>query len=192
MANAETAPAKTTKPRLVERYFLIPGDDKPYPRANPQATKVIHKWKETGDVLEMDLSKLTEEMKLCAIQFGISQVVGNAYGGETDASEAYDKGERRWETILSGQWGQERVVGDRTGDLVEAFAKAYSDAGKTVTDEWKKGVQEKIDSGEIDATEVKKNPKIKAALDSIKLARAQERAKKSAAAAADSAELPSV
>lgn len=193
MTDANTVTdGKGTKPRQVDRFF-IDKDGKSQARAFPEAVKVIHSWKNRDDLkLEMDISKLSDEMKICAIAFGISQVVGNAYGGETDPDEAFDKGESRWETILGGKWATERESGPRTGDLVEAFAKAYEDKGKKVTDEWKSQVAEQINSGAIDQKEALKNPLVRAAFDAIKLRRAQERAKKSQEAAAATAELPSL
>jgi hypothetical protein len=193
MTDANTVTdGKGTKPRQVDRFF-VDKDGKSQPRAFPEAVKVIHSWKNREDLkLEMDISKLSDEMKICAIAFGISQVVGNAYGGETDPDEAFDKGESRWETILGGKWATERESGPRTGDLVEAFAKAYADKGKKVTDEWKAQVAEQINSGAIDQKEALKNPLVRAAFDAIKLRRAQERAAKSSEAAAATAELPSL
>lgn len=193
MTNTDTAPAAgSKKPRLVDRTFITSKDDKPQSRASGDVVKVVHQWKGRDDLrLEMDISELSDEMKIAAIAFGISQVVGNAYGGETDPDEAFEKGEARWDTIKSGNWATERVVGDRTSDLVEAFAKAYADAGKTFTEEKRKDLQEKLDSGVLDPKELRANPRIKAALDAIKLKRAQERAQKSAAAASASADLPS-
>ncbi len=180
-ASASSEAAASKKPRLVERTF-IDTDGKVHSRAVGSATKVIHKWKETGDELVMDLSKLSDDMKVCAIAFGISQVVGNAYGGETDASEAYDKGESRWETIVSGSWSTERVTGPRTGDILEAYVQAYLSAGKPVTDEWKAKIAGMLESGEITIKGSLENTRIRAAFDAIKLKRAQDRAAKSAAA----------
>lgn len=193
MTDTSAAPdTKGTKPRQVDRFF-VDKDGKSQPRAFPEAVKVIHSWKNRDDLkLEMDISQLSDEMKICAIAFGISQVVGNAYGGETDPDEAFDKGESRWETILGGKWATERESGPRTGDLVEAFAKAYEDKGKKVTEEWKAQVAEQINSGAIDQKEALKNPLVRAAFDAIKLRRAQERAAKSLEAAKASAELPSI
>jgi hypothetical protein len=188
---ASDAANSSKKPRLVNRFFLD-SEGKPHSRATPEGVSVVHEWKDGGYKLQMNLSDLSPEVIKCAALFGISQVVGNAYGGETDTQEAQEKAESRWNTLTDGRWATERESGPRTGDLVEAYAKAFADAGKPVTDEWKKSIAERLESGELDAKESQKNPRIKAAMDAIKLKRAQERAAKSAAAAAESSELPSI
>lgn len=191
MTDATTV-ASSKKPRLVNRYFIDSTGEK-HSRAIADAVKVVHEWKDREDLrLEMDLTSLSAEQKICAIAFGISQVVGNAYGGETDPDEAFEKGQARWETIVGGNWATERVIGDRTSDLVEAFAKAYQDAGKDFSDDKKRELQEKLDSGALDPKALRADPRIRAALDAIKAKRASERAAKSAEALKSSgADLPS-
>jgi hypothetical protein len=184
-----TADKPSTKPRRVERYFLT-ADGKRSERASADAVTVVHEWKSNGYKLEMNLADLSPDVIKMAALFGISQVVGNAYGGETDDEAAADKAESRWETLAGGRWATERETGERVGDIVEAFAKAFTDAGKTVTDEWKAQITQQLADGVLDRKEALKNPRIRAAFDAIKLRRAQERAAKSAAAAAEAAPLP--
>lgn len=191
MADANVA-EDPKKPRKVLRTFLDK-DGKAAARATPEAVTVSHKWLSDGHDFKMNLADLKPEIVRCAALFGISQVVGNAYGGETDDSAAQEKAEQRWETLVGGSWATERETGPRIGDLVEAFAKARADAGKPVSEEWKEKAAAQIADGTLDSKELLKNGAIKAAFDAIKLQRAQERAKKSAEAAkATPQDLPDV
>lgn len=186
MANADEIGGKGSKPRRVDRYFLNSKGEKSS-RATPDGVIVVHKWRDSNFELKMPLADLNEDVIRCCAQFGLSQVIGNAYGGKEDDNDAFEAAERRWETLTTGQWETDRVIGPKPEDVVEAFAQVKAeDDGKPVSDAWRKAVLDKINAGELSTKGLLEKKKIKAKYEAIKLARAQERLKKFQQDAADS------
>lgn len=190
MANVADAEVEgNEKARKVNRYFLDAAG-KQYARAVPEAETVVHEWRDSGHKLVMPLKDLEDGILRCAALFGISQVVGNAYGGEKDEADAIDKGTDRWETLAGGNWATERASGPKFGDIIAAYAKVYADAGKAKSETEIAAFAEKLNSGVLDPKDAASQPKIKAAMDAIKIKRMQDRMAKRQAEAAD-ADLPS-
>lgn len=191
MANASDAEIEgSEKARKVNRYFTNAKGEQ-FARAVPEADTVVHEWRESGHKLVMSLGDLNDDILRCAALFGVSQVVGNAYGGEKDETDAIDKGTDRWDTLASGNWATERASGPKFGDIVAAYEQVYAAAGKPLTEEAKAAFVEKLNSGVLDPKAAAQNDKIKAAMDAIKIKRMQDRMAKRQAAA-DTAELPAL
>lgn len=190
MANADVGETPK-KPRKVENFYVNTKGERAA-RPWPDTVSIGKKFLDSGHEEIVLLEKLPPAQRIQTLAFGLHQVGSNAYGGMSTEDDMISAFQVRMETILGGAWASERESGDRTGDLVEAFAQARAEDGKPVTDEWRKMVAEKLTSEEITPKSLKDNPKIRAKFDAIKAKRAQERATASAAKAGADVQLPDI
>lgn len=146
MANGST---ETKGPKTERRFFGK--DGKPNPRASGDVIRASVTFTDTGEVLEMDFSKLTPEMVTAAAAFGIMTSVTNAAGGHNPNATPFDRALDRWDTIESGEWQGEREGGPQIGLIVQAAVSlGYDEAA----------VRAKFKSGEITAAQLMKNEAI--------------------------------
>lgn len=188
MANGTEETA--TKPRKVDRLF-VSKDGKRHNRVLPDTTTVIHKFLESGYELEMGLAKLADAQRVQGLAFGVSQVVGNAYGGIKTEEDAILAAEARWDTLTKGGWSIERQTGPQTSDVLEAYCAAMAAAGQPISDDKKAEIGAKLVSEELKSKDLLNNDKIAAAYHKIKHDRALARMQKfEAAAKSSTAALP--
>lgn len=137
----------------------------------------------SGETVKVNPDEFSDTVKVAALFHGLSQKLGDTYAG-ADADEAYDKTMALFERLQGGEWIAEREsAGPRISTVVEAIVAAKAKAGVTVTiDE----VAAKYKALDKDAQkDVLNDPRIKAEYEAIKARRAQERADKAAAKAAE-------
>lgn len=175
MANGSTSekPAKTER-----RFFDAKGE--PTARASGDVVRASVTFVDTGEVLEMDFTKLSKEMITAGAAFGIMTSVTNAAGGHNPNATPFERALDRWEVILGGEWQGEREGGPQTALLVEAAVALGYDEG---------AVKSKLKSGEISGATLLKNAAFEAKVLELKAAKLEKRraeaAGKSAAALGD-------
>lgn len=123
-------------------------------------------------LLSVDVKDLSKEILQNLALHGISQKVGDSYVGCKSTEEAMEKAAAVVERLKQGNWNAVRTASSpRATQLAEALAEAYDKtveeaitALSKLTDEQKKAVR--------------KDARVKAALESIKARKAAERAEK--------------
>jgi hypothetical protein len=146
MANGSNDP----RPAKTERRFFDK-DGKPSPRASGDVVRASVTFVESGEVIEMDLTKLSPEMITAAAAFGIMTSVTNAAGGSNPNATPFERALDRWDTIESGEWQGEREGGPQINLIVQAaVALGYDETA----------VRAKFKSGEITAAQLMKNEAI--------------------------------
>lgn len=146
-----------------------------------------------GYKFTMELSDLFPEglpppsVGRAAAAAGVNTSVGNVFGGITDAEEAIEAAESRWQTLTDGAWSAERKTGPRTSDLIEAWAAFRVKNGAPDSPEWRAMAKDKILKREKTSKDLLVMPGLKAEYDAIRAKRAADRAEKSRAAAASGA-----
>lgn len=175
MANDEQEDVE--KSRKVERCYVNAGGEKSF-RPWADTVAVSHKFK-GGYELLMPLKELQDAQRVQGLAFGISQVVGNAYGGEKVEEDAIEKAEKRWETISGGKWASEReATGMRSSDILDAYVAAHAAAGNKISDEKRNEILAGLENGDVKSKDLLANEAIAAQYHEIKHKRALERYEK--------------
>ena len=163
MANGKDEPRASKTER---RFFDKAG--KEAARASGDVVRASVTFVETGEVIDMDFTKLSPEMITAAAAFGIMTSVTNAAGGHNPNATPFDRALDRWDTIESGEWQGEREGGPQINLIVEAAVSlGYDEAA----------VRAKFKSGEITAAQLMKNAAIEARVLELKEAKLIQRRK---------------
>lgn len=184
---AGSAPAtKAPKPRQVDNFYLnVAGERSSRPQEDVVA--VGKKFLEGGTEIVTNLADLPESSQRQCMAFGLMQVGSNAYGAAGSEEERIEMLEDRWDTIKGGSWAQDRQVGPRTSDIIEAFAQAKKDdTGHEVDDAWRANIKSLLEEGKkITSKGLLENPAIASKYYAIKAQRALERSQKAQAATSE-------
>lgn len=130
-------------------------------------SNVTIKFLESGEVLTVNISALSAEVRAQAICHGLIQKLGDAAAGET-GDEAYNSVMGVYERIAAGEWAKVREKGEvRPTIVAEAVIRAAQADGHVIDDAKRAAVVAKY-TGK-DAA-----PARKAALSNVKVAAAAE------------------
>lgn len=162
-------------------YFLQDGTE--VRSASPEAVRLQFSFA-NGDTLNVDPSKLSEQVRYCAMFHGLAQKIGDSYAGSKTPDEASEEASSLWERLEAGEWIAEREsAGPRISLILAAIVKARADAGKPFTDAEQAERAEKLKTDKTYRESAMANPAVKAAYAALQAERAAERAAKAAAEA---------
>ena len=69
--------------------------------------------RENGDVFTIDASELTDDMKHRGLMFGLSEKIGNAAAGKTDATDISNAIKKVIEGIINNNWAVRAPAGPK-------------------------------------------------------------------------------
>lgn len=131
-------------------------------------------------LLSVDVKDLNKEILQNLALHGLSQKIGDSYAGVKNTDEAMEKAGAVVDRLKAGDWKAARTAASpKSTQLAEALAEAY---GKTL--EEAVAALSKLDDDQKKA--VRKDAKVKAALERIKAENAAKKAKDLAAKAKES------
>lgn len=162
-------------------YYLQDGTE--VRSATPEAVRLQFTFA-NGDRLDVDPSKLSEQVRYCAMFHGLAQKIGDSYAGSKTPDEASEEAMALYERLESGEWIAEREsAGPRISLILAAVVKARADAGKpfSAAEQAERGERLKTDKAYRES--VMANAAVKAAYATIQAERAAERAAKAQAEA---------
>lgn len=163
-------------------YFLVDGTE--VRSATPDAVRLTFAFA-NGDKLDVDPSKLNDEVRKCAMFHGLAQKIGDSYAGSKTPDEASEEASALWERLEAGEWIAEReAAGPRISLILAAIVRARADAGKPFTDAEVAERTERLKTDKPYRESVMANAAVKAAYATIQAERAAEKAKKAQADAA--------
>lgn len=159
-------------------YFLSDGTE--VRSATPEAVRLTFAFA-NGDKLDVDPSKLSDNVRKCAMFHGLAQKIGDSYAGSKTPDEASEEASSLWERLEAGEWIAEREsAGPRISLILAAVVKARADAGKPFTEAEQAERAERLKTDKTYRESVMANGAVKAAYAAIQAERAAERAKKAA------------
>lgn len=159
-------------------YFLADGTE--VRSATPDAVRLTFAFA-NGDKLDVDPSKLNDDVRKCAMFHGLAQKIGDSYAGSKTPDEASEEASSLWERLEAGEWIAEREsAGPRISLILAAIVKARADAGKPFTEEEVAERTEKLKTDKEYRESAMANGAVKAAYAAIQAERAAERARKAA------------
>lgn len=190
MADVATKTQKTTKPRLVDNFYVNKAGERAS-RPQPDVVAIGKKFLESGHEIVIKLASLKQEQLLQSAAFGMQQVGQNAYGAAGSEDERIEMCSDRWDTIQGGSWASERQMGPRTSDVLDAYLQALEEkTGKPATSEFVADLQQKLADNPSALKELSENKVVKAKVDAIRAKRAAQRAEASATEAEEADDLP--
>lgn len=171
------AEAKATK-----KYYLSDGTEQR--SASADVVRLTFNFA-NGDKLDVDPSKLNDDVRKCAMFHGLAQKIGDSYAGSKTPDEASEEASSLWERLEAGEWIAEREsAGPRISLILAAIVKARADAGKPFTDAEVAERTEKLKTDKAYRESAMANKMVDAAYKAIQAERATERARKAAEEAA--------
>lgn len=160
-------------------YYLQDGTE--VRSASPEAVRLTFAFA-NGDRLDVDPSKLSEQVRYCAMFHGLAQKIGDSYAGSKTPDEASEEASSLYERLEAGEWIAEReAAGPRISLILAAVVKARADAGKPFSDAEIAERSERLKTDKPYRESVMANGAVKAAYAAIQAERAAERAAKAAA-----------
>lgn len=162
-------------------YYLQDGTE--VRSATPEAVRLQFTFA-NGDRLDVDPSKLSEQVRYCAMFHGLAQKIGDSYAGSKTPDEASEEAMSLYERLESGEWIAEREsAGPRISLILAAVVKARADAGKPFSASEQTERAERLKTDKAYRESVMANAAVKAAYATIQAERAAERAAKAQAEA---------
>ena len=150
--------------------------------ANVDAISVRFKFSD-GTVSDIVPADLPENIISCATLHGLSQKLGDSYAGADNVSDARESFDTMLERLTGGEWITEKKAGGpRTSILVDAIAELLLESGKSVDDEKRKAIADKVKTKE-GRESAMANPAIAARYEKKRADRAAEKAADAAAKA---------
>jgi hypothetical protein len=184
-----TAENTRTRAEVTKRSFLQDSGD--YTGRASTGTKGIRiELVESGDVFEHLLAEFSPGVIAAAAAFGLVTSITNTVGGKSlSAEERKELMQDRIDTLLEGEWSAERQSGPRSSQLLEAWVRVRTEAGKESTQEWKDKVSIELRDNPEKQKALLANPQVAAAYAAIKaeasIARAKRLAEKAGESTAD-------
>ncbi len=159
-------------------YFLNDGTE--VRSATPEAVRLTFSFA-NGDRLDVDPTKLNEQVRYCAMFHGLAQKIGDSYAGSKTPDEASEEATSLWERLEAGEWIAEReAAGPRISLILAAVVKARADAGKPFTEAEQAERSQRLKDDKAYRESAMANMAVKAAYAAIQAERAAERAAKAA------------
>lgn len=186
--NTKTETAVSEEKKIKVSDIQYRGGDLVTNTVHPDATEIVVTFGD-GTSDSFNVGDVTDELRHCAMLQGfaikLQRSFASAKGDPVAAREAYETVK---ENLLSGLWNTKREgSGPRLSILVEAIVAALQAEGETVDAARQAGIAEKLKDESVREKAMAK-PSVKAHYESIKAARAAERAMKARKEAEGSSE----
>ena len=186
---AEAAENTRTRAEVTKRSFKNEAGEYTG-RASTGTTGFRIELVESGDAFEHLLSEFSPGVISAAAAFGLVTSITNTVGGKSlSAEERKELMQDRIDTLLDGEWSAERQSGPRSSQLLEAWVRVRTEAGKESTQEWKDKVSLELRDNPEKQKALLANPQVAAAYAAIKaeasIARAKRLAEKAGASEVD-------
>ena len=137
-----------------------------------------------GHVVNVEVEKLADSIKLAALFHGLSQKIGDTYAGADSVEEAIESAETVLERLYGGEWIKPReAAGPRPSLVLDAVVAALIAAGETVSDERKEKARETLKDPK-KRQDALKDARIKSHFDRLRRERMEKLEAESTAAAA--------